>query len=53
MTIEKGEQVEVVTSVQRRRRWAVAGKRAMVQEIDEMTVSAVARKYDACTQPAG
>ncbi len=46
-TINKGEQVEVVTSVQRRRRWAVAEKRAMVQETYEtgMTVSAVARKY--------
>ncbi len=47
MTINKGEQVEVVTSVQRRRRWAAAEKRAIVQETYEpgMTVSAVARKY--------
>jgi transposase len=47
MTLNKGEQVEVVTSVQRRRRWAAAEKRAMVQETYQqgMSVSAVARTH--------
>ena len=39
--------VEVITSVQRRRRWTPEGKRAMVEEAESpgMSVSAVARKY--------
>jgi transposase len=47
MTLNKGEQVEVVTSVQRRRRWAAAEKRAIVQESYQpgMSVSAVARTH--------
>ena len=47
MTINKGEQVEVVTSIQRRRRWEAAEKRTIVQETYEpgMTVSAVAGTY--------
>jgi len=41
------EPVEVITSVQRRRRWTLQEKRAMVQESDQpgMNVSVVARKY--------
>jgi transposase len=47
MTINNGEQVEVVTSIQRRRRWAAAEQWAIGQETYEpgMTVSAMARKY--------
>lgn len=47
MTNTKKEQIEVVTSVERRRRWAPAEKRAIVQETYEpgMTVSLVARKH--------
>jgi len=39
--------VEVITSVQRRRRWTPEEKRAMVEEAESpgMSVSAVARKY--------
>jgi len=39
--------VEVVTSVQRRRRWRAEEKRAMVEEAEQpgVSVSAVARKY--------
>lgn len=39
--------VEVITSVQRRRRWRAEGKRAMVEEVEHsgMSLSAVARKY--------
>ncbi len=39
--------VEVITSVQRRRRWRAEEKRAMVEEAEQsgMSLSAVARKY--------
>jgi len=39
--------VEVITSVERRRRWTAEEKRAMVKEAEQvgMSVSAVARKY--------
>jgi len=39
--------VEVVTSVQRRRRWSPEEKRALVEEAEQpgMSISAVARKY--------
>lgn len=39
--------VEVITSVERRRRWTAEEKRAMVQETEQpgMSVSAVARKW--------
>jgi transposase len=39
--------VEVITSVQRRRRWSAGEKRAMVQEAEQpgMSISSVARKY--------
>ncbi len=39
--------VEVITSVQRRRRWTLQEKRSMVEESDQpgMNVSIVARKY--------
>ena len=41
------ERVEVITSVQRRRRWSVAEKLEIVEETElpGMTVSYVARKY--------
>lgn len=47
MTNPKKETVEVITSVERRRRWSPAEKRAMVQETYEpgMTVSSVARRH--------
>jgi len=47
MTGNKGETIEVITSVQRRRRWAPAEKRAIVEETYQpgMTVSYVARKH--------
>jgi transposase len=47
MTSSKRDHVEVVTSKERRRRWAAAEKRAIVQETYEpgMTVSLVARKH--------
>lgn len=40
--------VEVITSVERRRHWNAAQKRAMVEEADQPgnSVSSVARKYD-------
>ena len=40
--------VEVITSVQRRRRWTVEQKRAMVLETEQpgMSLSYVARKYE-------
>lgn len=40
--------VEVITSVERRRHWSAAQKRAMVEEADQPgnSVSSVARKYD-------
>ena len=43
--------VEVITSVQRRRRWSASEKRSMVQESEQpgMSISAVARKY--CIHP--
>ena len=39
--------IEVITSVQRRRRWSAAEKKAMVLEAEQpgMSISAVARKY--------
>jgi transposase len=47
MTNSKREQIEVLTSVERRRRWSPAEKRAIVQETYEAghTVSSVARKH--------
>lgn len=47
MTGNKVQRVEVITSVERRRRWAPAEKKAIVQETYEpgMSVSAVARKH--------
>jgi len=43
----KKEEVEVITSIQRRRRWTVAEKLQMVEEseLPGMSVSYVARKY--------
>lgn len=40
--------VEVITTVQRRRRWSPAEKKAIVEEAESpgMSISAVARKYD-------
>jgi len=40
--------VEVITSVERRRRWSSLQKRAMVEEAEQPgnSVSSVARKYD-------
>jgi transposase len=46
--LPRGKQrIEVITSVQRRRRWAPAEKKSMVDETYEpgVTVSYVARKY--------
>jgi len=42
------QRIEVITSVQRRRRWSIAEKIRMVQECEQpgMSVSYVARKYD-------
>ena len=39
--------IEVITSVQRRRRWSAAEKKAMVREAEQpgMSISSVARKY--------
>jgi transposase len=47
MTITK-QQVHVITSVERRRRWSTAEKRSIVQEtyLPGMSVSLIARKYD-------
>jgi transposase len=47
MTSNNVQRVEVITSVERRRRWAPAEKKAIVQETYEpgMSVSAVARKH--------
>jgi len=41
------ETVEVITSVQRRRRWSAQEKKAFVEEAEqpEMSISSVARKY--------
>jgi transposase len=46
-TSSRPQRIEVITSVQRRRRWAPAEKKQMVDETYEagMTVSYVARKY--------
>jgi transposase len=46
MTITK-EKIHIVTSVERRRRWAPEEKRAMVQETYQpgLSVSIIARKY--------
>jgi transposase len=46
MTITK-EKIHVVTSVERRRRWAPEEKRAMIQETYQpgLSVSIIARKY--------
>ena len=40
--------VEVITSVQRRRRWTAEQKRAMVEEAEQpgMSISHIARKYE-------
>lgn len=40
--------VEVITTVQRRRRWSPAEKKAIVEEAEQpgMSISSVARKYD-------
>ena len=42
------QRIEVITSVQRRRRWSVVEKIRIVQECEQpgMSVSYVARKYD-------
>jgi transposase len=42
------QRIEVITSVQRRRRWSVAEKIRIAQECEQpgMSVSYVARKYD-------
>ena len=42
------QRIEVITSVQRRRRWSLAEKIRIVQECEQpgMSVSYVARKYD-------
>ena len=47
MTSSKRDRVEVVTSKERRRRWAAAEKKAIVQETYEpgTTVSLVARRH--------
>jgi transposase len=47
MTSSSTEKIEVITSVQRRRRWAPAEKRAIVEETYQpgMTVSYVARQH--------
>ncbi len=41
------DSVEIVTSVQRRRRWSAKEKKAIVEETEQarMSISAVARKY--------
>lgn len=46
MTITK-EQVHVITSVERRRRWSIEEKRSIIQEtyLPGMSLSLVARKY--------
>jgi len=49
MTIPKpsANPIEVITSIQRRRRWAAEEKRALVEEAEQpgASVSSVARKY--------
>src|SRR5262249_26054176 len=48
------DRVEIITSVQRRRRWTAAEKVRMVEETFEpgMTVSLVARRHGRCPEPA-
>jgi len=43
--------VEVITSVQRRRRWTAEQKKAMVEEAEQPgnSISSVARKYEVQT----
>lgn len=43
----KAEQIEIITSVQRRRRWTIQEKLAIIEEADNpaISVSAVARKH--------
>jgi transposase len=49
MTIPKpsANPIEVITSIQRRRRWAAEEKRAIVEEAEQLgaSISSVARKY--------
>ena len=47
MTTLKPGSIEVITSVQRRRRWSAEEKRAMVEEAEQpsSSISQVARKY--------
>jgi transposase len=47
MTINKKETVHVITSVERRRRWSIYEKKAIVEETYEAgkSVSYVARKH--------
>lgn len=49
MTIPKpsSNPIEVITSIQRRRRWAAEEKRAIVEEAEQLgaSISSVARKY--------
>ena len=47
MTINKKETVHVITSVERRRRWSIYEKKAIVEETYETgkSVSYVARKH--------
>lgn len=49
MTIPKpsANPIEVITSIQRRRRWAAEEKRALVEEAEQLgaSISSVARKY--------
>ncbi|MFA7465633.1 MAG: transposase, partial [Syntrophales bacterium] len=42
------DSIEIITSVQRRRRWTAEQKKAMVLESEQpgMSLSAVARKYE-------
>ena len=53
MTNTKREQIEVVTSKERRMRWAPSEKKLIVQEIYEpgVTVSLVARRHGIATDP--
>ena len=47
MTMSKNEKIPVITSVERRRRWSVLEKKAIVEETYELgkSVSYVARKH--------
>jgi transposase len=44
----RSNQIEVITSVERRRRWSAQDKKAIVEETYHpgMSVSLIARKYD-------